>query len=320
LFPPVMSSALGRIAIVGAGAVGAYYGARLARAGCDVSFLFRSDYDAVRANGLTVSTHSGADQTEKFRIKPVAAFRRTDDIGPVDLVVIGLKATAAGVIPEVVPCLLGEETAILTLQNGLGADESLASQFGARRVLGGLCFVCLNRIAPATVACYHPGSIALGEFGRPAGDRARAIGDAFCRAGVDCRVTDNLTEMRWRKLIWNVPFNGLAITGGGVTTGQILADVGLRAEALSLMTEIQSAARAMGYDVPDEFLQHQIEITAPMGAYKPSSLVDYLDGREVEIEAIWGEPLRRAHALGVATPHLAALYDTLQHRCTRVLD
>lgn len=315
-----MTDALGKIAIVGAGAVGAYYGARLARAGCDVSFLFRRDYVAAQANGLTVCSYSGTTEIERFQLKPVAAFRRTEDIGPVNLVVIALKATAAAAIPELVTPLLGTATAILTLQNGLGADEALAAQFGAHRILGGLCFVCLNRIAPATIACYLPGSIGLGEFGRPAGRRARVIGEAFTQAGVDCRVTDNLSEMQWRKLIWNVPFNGLAVAAGGVTTDQILADRGLRAEVHALMTEVQSVARAIGHEVPDTFLEHQIEITVPMGAYQPSSLIDYLDGREVEIEAIWGEPLRRARSLGVATPRLAELYDTLRNCCARTRD
>lgn len=315
-----MSDALGRIALIGAGAVGGYYGARLARAGCDVSFLLRRDYDAVRANGLTIRTFSGSEQTEELQLQTVAAFRRTEEIGPVDLVIIGLKAAAAAAIPEIVPPLLGKQTAILTLQNGLGADEALAAQFGAERILGGLCFVCLNRIAPGVIACYLPGSVALGEFGRPAGDRARAIGAMFNRAGVVCRVADDLSEMRWRKLVWNVPFNGLAIAAGGVTTDRILADRDLRTKALALMNEIQTAAREMGHEIPDAFLEHQIEITAPMGAYQPSSLVDYLAGREVEVEAIWGEPLRRAQRLGVSTPHLAALYQALRDRCARVRD
>lgn len=307
---------LGRIAVVGAGAVGAYYGARLARVGGDVSFLFRSDYEAARARGLGVRIVTDGRETDSFLINPVGAFRRPEEIGPVDWVVVGLKATAVGAVAELLPPLLSEHTAILALQNGLGSDEWLAAQFGADRILGGLCFICLNRVAPARVECYHPGSIGIGEFGRPAGARSRSLESAFTRAGVKCQVSDNLMEVRWRKLVWNIPFNGLTIAAGGVTTDRILADPRLLDETRALMREVQSAARALGFEIADEFLQRQIDLTRPMGQYKPSSLVDFLEGREVEIEAIWGEPLRRARTVGVDTPRLAALYETLCRRCS----
>ena len=315
-----MSAAtLGRIAIVGSGAVGAYYGARLAHAGEDVTFLMRRDLAAVRARGLTVRVFSGQKPLERFHLERVSACGSTAEIGPVDLVIVGLKATADGAMRELLPPLLHARTAVLTLQNGLGSDERVARDFGADRVLGGLCFVCLNRVGgpddvPA-IECYHPGSVSLGELGRPAGDRARAIGAAFQRAGVKCTVADNLAEVRWRKLIWNVPFNGLSIAAGGVTTDRILADTSLLAEVRELMREVQRAAAAQGIAIPDEFLQKQIDVTGPMGAYKPSSLIDYLDGKAVEVEAIWGEPLRRARAAGVPMPYLEKLYARLRELC-----
>jgi 2-dehydropantoate 2-reductase len=309
-----MSDRLGRIAVVGAGAVGAYYGARLAHAGKNVNFLLRRELAAVRAHGLVVRVRAPG-VTEEFRLPRPSVFADTAEIGPVDLVVIGLKATANAALVELLPPLLHERTALLLLQNGLGGEEFLAGHFGAERVLGGLCFVCLNRTEPAVIECYHPGSVGLGEFKRPAGARAHAIGEAFRRAGVKCLVSDNLVEMRWRKLVWNVPFNGLSIAAGGITTDRILADPGLLAEVRALMGEVQRAAAAFGFHLPDEFLRRQIDVTAPMGAYKPSSLIDFLDGRAVEVDAIWGEPLRQARAAGVEVPRLAALHSRLRELC-----
>ena len=121
-----------KIAIVGAGAVGGYYGAQLARAECEVNFLLRRDLAPVRAHGLRVRQPPAGD----FTLAPVRAFATTAEIGPVDLVVIGLKATANDALPQLLPPLLGERTAILLLQNGLGGDEFLARQFGAARVIG----------------------------------------------------------------------------------------------------------------------------------------------------------------------------------------
>jgi 2-dehydropantoate 2-reductase len=310
-----MAARLGRVAVVGAGAVGGYYGARLAKVGEDVTFLVRSDLAAVRERGLSVRVVP--EPQEAFEIRPAQVAASTRAIGQVDLVLLGMKATGNAALAELLPALLHESTAILNLQNGLGADEWLADRFGGERILGGLCFVCLNRVGPGRIECYHPGSIALGEYGRAAGERTHAIGQALRDSGVACLVADDLQEMRWRKLVWNVPFNGLSIAAGGITTDRILADVGLRAEVDVLMREVQAAARAFGFFIPDSFLARQVEVTYPMGPYKPSSLVDFLAGRAVEVEAIWGEPLRRARSVGVDTPGLAALYERLIAICPR---
>jgi 2-dehydropantoate 2-reductase len=112
--------------------------------------------------------------------------------------------------------------------------------------------------------------------------------------------------------MWNVPFNGLAVARGGITTDRLLADPAMAAEVRPLMDEIAAAARHFGYEVPEPFIRSQIEVTPTMGAYAPSSLVDFLAGREVEVEAIWGEPLRRAQTAGLAMPRLAALYAELK--------
>ncbi len=302
-----------RIAIVGAGAIGMYYGAKLAFVGADVSFLMRSDLATVRARGsLLLHEKNGATE-----LRPVAAFGSPEEIGPVDLVIVTLKTTANGELARLLPPLAGSHTVLLTLQNGLGSDEQLAALFGAERVMGGLAFIAATRTAPGEVTCYHPGSIALGEFGRPPAGRTRALAAQFEAAGVIVRVVENLFSARWHKLVWNIPFNGLAIAAGGITTDRICADPALAAEVRALMAEVQQAAGRLGFVIPGEFLRQQFDVTPPMGAYQPSSLVDFLAGREVEVEAIWGEPLRCAQAAGVSMPRLAALYMQLKKLTAR---
>jgi 2-dehydropantoate 2-reductase len=297
------------IAVVGAGAVGSYYGARLVRSGERVSFLLRRDLQAVRRHGLRVAVPD-----EEFRLEHVSAAAASAEIGPVDLVLVALKTTANGALEGLVSPLLHEHTAIVTLQNGLGSDEMLAELFGAERVLGGLCFICVNRVAPGEIVCTAPGSVSFAEFGRPAGERVRAIAAMFERAGVRSFVGDDLALLRWRKLVWNVPFNGLAVAAGGLTTDLILADPELEEEVRLLMREVLAAAAKLGHHIPDEFVESQIAATRPMGAYRPSSLIDYLEGSEVEVEAIWGEPLRRAKEAGAEVPHLEALYERILRR------
>lgn len=301
------------IAVVGAGAIGSYYGARLALVGNDVRFLLRRNRNIVRRHGLTLRER---DATR--RLEQVAAFTMPEEIGPVDLVVIALKTTANASLPQLLPPLLGPATAVLTLQNGLGSDDLVASIVGAERVLGGLCFIAVTREAPGELVGYHtPGAMTLGELGRPAGERVRGIGALFAAAGVNVRVVDKLVEARWQKLVWNVPFNGLAIAGGGITTDRILATPEIAAQVRPLMDEIAAAAAHFGHPISEEFIQRQIDLTPPMGAYKPSSLVDFLAGREVEVEAIWGEPLRRAQAAGLPMPRLAGLYAELKRLTPR---
>jgi 2-dehydropantoate 2-reductase len=295
-------------AVVGSGAIGSYYGARLALAGADVRFLLRSDLEHVRTHGFVLRERDAIRRLEK-----VAAFGTTAEIGAVDVVLVTLKTTANAALPALLPPLLGPSTIVVTLQNGLGNEEFIASLIGADRVLGGLCFIAVTREGPGEFVGFHtPGAITLGEFGRPAAERTRAVADWLKRAGVNCRAVENLAEARWRKLIWNVPFNGLAIAAGGITTDRILADAELAREVRVLMDEIATAARHFGYEVPEEFIQGQIDVTPPMGPYKPSSLVDFFAGREVEVEAIWGEPLRRAQAAGLPMPRLERLYGQLR--------
>jgi 2-dehydropantoate 2-reductase len=296
------------IAIVGAGAIGSYYGARLALAGSDVRFLVRSDWEEVRAHGFTLR-----EKDATRHLPNVAAFHRVEEIGPVDLVIIAMKATANRALATLLPPLLHATTAVLTFQNGLGNEEVIASLVGAERVMGGLCYIGVTRERPGEIVGYHtPGKMTLGEFQRPAGERLHSVAARFAHVGVKTRVVDNLAEARWQKLIWNVPFNGLAITGGGVSTDRILTDSTLAAQVRPLMDEVAGAARHLGYDIPEHFIQSQLTVTPGMGAYQPSSLVDYLAGREVEVEAIWGEPLRQAQAVGLAMPRLATLYAELK--------
>ena len=306
-----------KIAIVGTGAVGAYYGAMLARAGNEVHFLLRSDYEHVASHGIEILSPLG-----DFKLHPVHAHATSHSIGECDLVIIALKATANDALLILLPPLLHESTAILTLQNGLGNEEFLASHFGAERILGGKCFVCLNRIAPGVIRHIGHGVISIGEFGRPLQERTRDLANRLTESGVTCQLSDDIAEVLWRKLVWNIPFNGFAIAaceeGIGLDVGQILDDILLLARTRVLMREVISIAKASGVSIEDEYVEFQIERTRPMGDYKPSSLLDWRNGYEVEVEPIWGEPLRRARELGVKAPELQRLYEELKRRTSQI--
>ena len=294
------------IAIVGSGALGLYYGGRLARAGADVTFFARSDLTVLRTRGIEVSSPDG-----NFTLPVVEVAAAPEEIGPVDLVIITLKATANAQLSQLLPPLLHAGTVVLNLQNGLGVDESVAAVAGPERTVGGLCFVCVNRLAAGVAECTMTGHIVIGEFSGPSRPRDCEIAGIFGRAGVKMSVSESLAEERWRKLVWNVPFNGLSVVGGGIATDKILASPHREAEVWALMREVQAAAAAHGFGISDEFVEFQVERTRPMGPYKPSTMLDYVAGKPLEVEPIWGEPLRRARAKGVPVPRLEALYARL---------
>ncbi len=296
----VIMAAISTIAVIGSGSVGSYYGARLARIH-DVSFLMRRDLEAVRQNGLTVRSVDG-----DFRLDKVKAFGSTEEIGPVDLVIIALKTTSNPILPETLAPLLKRETILLTLQNGLGNEDFLHAAFPHQPILGGLCFVCINRGEPGIIHHLAHGRVEMGEFTDTG--VIEVVASLFTGAGLDCRNLSDLGLARWRKLVWNVPFNGLSIAAGGIDTQRILADPALVGRTRALMHEIIAGAAAFGHEINPAFAESNIQGTLEMGAYQPSSLVDFLAGNAVEVEAIWGEPLRQAGARNVATPELEKLY------------
>ena len=304
-----MSWTFNKVAVVGSGAIGLYYGGRLAAAGEDVAFLMRSDFDAITSNGLKVESVHG-----DFDLSHVNARRTSEEIGPVDLVVVSWKTTANHRLASVLPPLLHSETQVLTLQNGLGNCELIAEITGPERVLGGLCFVCINRISPGLVNHSAGGRVAIGEWRPGIPGRAAEIAGRFKAAGIPGSAVDHLQQAQWEKLIWNIPFNGLSVAEGGVTTDVLLDSAGTEAGIRALMMEVITAGRAMGLQLGDELIDFNINRTRPMGPYRTSSMIDFIEGREVEITPIWEEPLRQAKAVGVAMPHTEVLLQRVREK------
>jgi 2-dehydropantoate 2-reductase len=276
-----------RIAIVGANALGLYYGALLQRGGEDVHFLLRRDYDAVSCGGLKIFSIDG-----DFELPVVQAYRSPEEIGPVDLVLVGLKTFANDRYGELITQLVGEGTLILTLQNGLGNEDALAELFGAQRIIGGVAFLCSNRGAPGEVHHLGAGRIVLGEYSRIDPERVSSLAAMFTQAGIECRTTDDLKRARWEKLVWNIPFNGLSALLLQ-TVDQLLSVPATRKLVRELMLEVIRAANTQGLStsIPEAFANSMLEFSDNMGVYKPSMQIDREEQRRLEIAAIFRVPL-----------------------------
>ena len=297
-----------RIAIVGAGALGLYYGALLQRAGEDVAFLLRRDYEAVRSGGLSVESVDG-----DFHLQPVEGFRDSAEIGPVDLVLIGLKTFGNDRLAELVTPLVDRDTMILTLQNGLGNEETLAELFPPKQIMGGVAFLCANRGAPGTVRHLGQGAIRIGHFNNGKGEQGVAVVECMRQAGINCEYVDDLLKTRWEKLVWNITFNGLCALTGETVTG-LLAHPPSRQLAIDIMREVIAAANAQDISSPisgEPFIEKMIVATETMDGYRPSMMIDRLEGRPLELDSIYAQPLDRAAEQGVETPSIRMLHALL---------
>lgn len=298
-----------KIAIVGAGAIGTFYGVKLTQTGHDVHFLLRSDYATVKENGFEVHDCGNISRVA------VNAHKLPEEIGVCDLVFVALKTTANAHYSELIAPLVGAGTRVLTVQNGLGNVETLCSLFGEGNVLGGICYATINRIAPGVVKTNGRTLLWIAEPKGLPTEATRELAAIFSEAGLAAEAQDSLAAMLWKKLCWNVPFNGLCIVGGNIDCAELMASPDLVELSWALMRELQAAARALGVEISDAHLQKQVDVTVKCGAYLPSSLLDFRAGRPVEVESIWGEPLRAARAVGVSVPHLETLYWLLRKVC-----
>jgi 2-dehydropantoate 2-reductase len=295
-----------KIAFIGTGALGGYYAARLAHAGGEVHCLCRSDFDAVARAGLQVKSCDG-----DFEAK-VHAHRKPETIGICDLAIVSVKTTSNESVPPLLKPVVGPETILLTLQNGLGNEELLHRHYPAGQIMGGVCFLCSNRIGPGRIHHIAHGHIQIAEFSGGVRERTQKIAALFNHAKVRCEAMESLGEIRWRKLVWNIPFNGLSITANGATVEEILKDPELLGTTQTLMAESIETANREGHAIPVEFIRQNIDYSAKMGPYKTSMQLDFEAGKPLEIESIIGEPLRRARKAGVDAFAMQELYSTIR--------
>ena len=297
-----------RIAIVGAGALGLYYGALLQRSGEDVRFLLRRDYEAIKVKGLMVYSVDG-----DFHLQPVKGYLNSSEIGTVDLVLIGLKTFNNSQMNELVRPLVGRETIILTLQNGLGNEEILAEEFPPEQIMGGVAFLCANRGEPGTVQHLGQGAVRIGPHAGSLSDTGMRIAAVFRQAGISCEQVDDLLKARWEKLVWNIPFNGLcALTGKTVT--DLLDHPPTHQLAIEIMQEVIAATNAQPIKEPVDgpaFITKMIAATETMEQYRPSMMIDRQEGRPLELQAIYTNPLQQAAEAGIKMPCTTMLHQLL---------
>ncbi len=290
-----------KYAVIGTGALGGFYGARLQRAGCEVHFLLHSDYEHVRTHGLIVESQEG-----DFTLPQVNAYRDPRDLPACDVVLVCLKATQNHLLPGLLPA----SGTVVLMQNGLGAEEELARFIAPDRLMAGLAFLCSNKIGPGHIRHLDYGYVRLAELAGGITPRMQQIAADFERAGIPVTLTDDLASARWHKLVWNIPYNGLSVVLNA-DTNELMAHPATRALVAALMQEVVAGAAVCGRHIEQAFVQKMLADTEKMPPYRTSMKIDSDAGRPMEVEAIYGNPLRIALAAGAQLPRLETLYRQL---------
>ena len=281
-----------RYGVVGVGAIGGYYGSKLAYSGQEVHFLSHSDYQYVKECGMQVDSCDGS-----FHLDHVNVYQHPEDMPKCDVVIVGLKTTNNHLLPSLLTPLLHERTVVVLIQNGIGVEADVQQMFPDVQLVAGLAFICSAKTEPGRVnhQCY--GSINLGNYSCRDEKVFSQILDDFTAAGVAC-ASVSYDEARWKKAVWNMPFNGMTVALN-TRTDLLLKQPSTRQLIRDLMMEVVEASRALGISGVDEaFVEKMIEITDAMTPYSPSMKLDFDFHRPMEIHYLYTRPIEMARAAG----------------------
>ncbi|NET72463.1 MAG: putative 2-dehydropantoate 2-reductase [Sphaerospermopsis sp. SIO1G2] len=298
-------------AIIGTGALGGFYGAKLQNAGSEVHFLLNSDYEQVSQNGLIIQSKDG-----DFMLPQVNAYNNVEKMPPCDVVIVALKTTKNYLLPQLLPPVIKDNGTILVLQNGLDIETEIAQIVKNVTIIGGLCFLCSNKVGAGHIHHLDYGQITLGEYAvnyQQMGitSRMQEICQDFENAGIKIELTEDLLLGRWKKLVWNIPYNGLSVILDA-TTDELMANSYTRALVEKLMLEVQLGAKSTGREIPDSFMQMMLDYTLKMKPYRTSMKIDFDEFRPLEVEAIVGNSIKKAAENNVILPLISGLYQQLK--------
>lgn len=292
-----------KILVMGAGAVGAYFGARLRASGEDVVLCARGEsLRAIREHGLDITSIRG-----DLRIE-VTATETPRDFAPYDLILFCVKAYDTDTAASAIAGCLKPGGAILTLQNGVENEAKLAAIFGRDAVMGGNARVGVEMVAPGKIVHLSTGHIDFGELDGRETDRARSIAGVFQRAGILGQVSTDIMSARWDKLVWNGAFNTVT-TLTQRRVGELLDDPESMKLLRALMQEIVTVARAEGAKIPDDRIDAYIAHSQKnLRALKTSTQQDLEHGKPLEYEALSGAVVRAARRHDISVPGVETIY------------
>ena len=296
------------ILLVGAGAVGSYYTGKFYQAGASVSVVARSDYEHIVDNGINV-TSCGGD----FSYRPGYIIKSAGEypLKP-DYIIVSTKVLPGISVPDLIKEAVYPDTSIVLLQNGLEIENETAAAFPDNEIISCLAFICVSRTGPGMVEHQDYGRLVIGRYPEGSSEKTERLASMLRESGVNCEVDSNIIAARWRKLVWNAPFNPVSVLSGGSDTREMLSDPESFRLIEDVMREVVRLAGRAGYPLDESIIEKNLKDTFDMKPYRTSMLLDYENGREMEVEAILGNAVRIADSLGEGIPNIRALYALLR--------
>jgi len=296
-----------RIAVMGSGAVGGFFGAKLAAAGHDLAFVARGRHlHALCANGLQVTSPNG-----NLKVTDALFTDDTAEIGGVDLILFCVKSYDTEAATEQVKPLVANRTQILSLQNGVDNPDKLARVFNPVQILPAVVYVGAQLTAPGVISHSNGGRIIFGQIDGDSNASSSSLRQTLNAAGIPCEITATIQQIQWTKLLWNAPFCAISCLARA-SVKEIVESSCLSALALSCMAEVQAAARERGIELRREQFDEIMTFSRGLGEFKPSMLQDLEAGKPLEYQAMNGIVLRTLRPARVPAPINQAFYAMLK--------
>ncbi|MCM0614076.1 2-dehydropantoate 2-reductase [Marinobacter sediminum] len=299
-----------RILIVGAGAIGGFYGAILKKAGCSVSTVLRSDYQVVKEKGIRINSPLG-----DLSYQPDHVYRDGDTPETMpDYLLLCVKVLPGANRAELVKPWMGPNTRLVLIENGLDIERELAEAFPDNPLISCLAFIAASRLESGVVEHKAYGKLVMGSYPKGIDEHCRTLSELFIEGGIKVGLTEAVVGERWRKCLWNTPFNPLSVIANGADTKTILDTEGGEGLIRAMIQEVMDVAAADGYPMDESLIDQNIEGTRKMPAYKNSMALDYINGRPIERDAVIGNVVAIAQRHGVRVPHLNTVLVALKMR------
>ena len=295
------------ILIVGAGGVGAYFGGRLAQGGANVSVVCRSDYDYVKSGGFDIKSING-----DFCFIPEQVCRSVDEYsGNADFVIVSLKALPEIDEVEMIAPAVKEKSVIMLLQNGIDIEHNIYKAYPENELISGIAYIGVARKGEGVIEHQGGGTLSIGIFPKGDSESVYTLYELFAKADVECKISTDIVQKRWEKLLWNVPFNSISVLAGKLNTQEIMSDKLLVDLAEKMMWEVVNVAAACGVELDHKLVDWNLEYTRNFPPYKSSMLLDYENGRKMESDAILGNFLNLAAENKISVPHTKTIFALL---------
>ncbi len=297
-----------RIAVMGAGAVGAYFGAKLSASGHNVAFLARGSHlDALRREGLRVDSPGG-----NLRIRNALFTNDPAEIAVVDLILFCVKSYDTDATVGALAPMIGSATMILSLQNGVDNVDKIAARWGERRTLAGVVYLGSQLVGPGMIKHSAGGRIVFGEMNRSVGDATKSIEQALTAAQIPCEISKDIRKAQWRKLLWNAPFCAISCLTR-TTVKEIIESDSLRQLAVDCMHEVREAARTQNVDLEAELIDETLTFSKTLGDFKPSMLQDLEACKPLEYQAFNGVVVKLLRQAGKEARVNQVFYGALEY-------